>query len=132
VAAASGVFLTPTKPIVGLNVFRHESGVHVDGMLKDPSTYESIDPAPLGRQHQFLLGKHSGRGLVETLLAREGVEAPPEVVLRILERVKFAKSSRDKSPFLEMAESLRRFWGLHLSFGEDHFWEIAREEIAKN
>jgi isopropylmalate/homocitrate/citramalate synthase len=132
VAAASGIFLTPTKPVVGLNVFRHESGVHVDGMLKDPSTYESIDPAPLGRQHQFLLGKHSGRGLVETLLATEGIEAPPEVVMRILERVKLAKSSRDKSPFLEMAESLRQFWGRHLSFGEDQFWEIAREELSKN
>ncbi|MGH9752639.1 MAG: LeuA family protein, partial [Blastocatellia bacterium] len=131
VAAASGVFLTPTKPIVGLNVFRHESGVHVDGMLKDPSTYESIDPASLGRTHEFLLGKHSGRGLVETLLAREGIKAAPEVVLRILERVKFAKSSRDKSPFPEMAERLRQFWSNHLSFGEDQFWEIAREELAK-
>jgi Isopropylmalate/homocitrate/citramalate synthases len=131
VAAASGVFLTPTKPIVGLNVFRHESGVHVDGMLKDPSTYESIDPAPLGRRHQFLLGKHSGRGLVETLLASEGIEAAPEVVMRILERVKFAKSSRDKSPFLDMEERLRQFWGNHLSFGEDQFWEIAREELAR-
>jgi isopropylmalate/homocitrate/citramalate synthase len=132
VAAASGVFLTPTKPIVGLNVFRHESGVHVDGMLKDLSTYESIDPAPLGREHEYLLGKHSGRGLVEKLLASEGIEAAPEVVLRILERVKLAKSSRDKSPFLEMAESLRHFWSYHLSFGEDQFWEIAREELAKS
>jgi len=101
-------------------------------MLKDPSTYESIDPAPLGRQHQYLLGKHSGRGLVETLLASEGIKAAPEVVLRILERVKLAKSSRDKSSFLDMDESLRQFWGRHLSFGEDQFWEIAREELAKN
>ena len=52
--------------------------------------------------------------------------------LRILERVKLAKSSRDKSPFLDMSESLRQFWGRHLSFGEDQFWEIAREELAKN
>jgi homocitrate synthase NifV len=126
---ASGLFLSPTKPVVGLNVFRHESGVHVDGMLKDPSTYESIDPAPLGRQHEFLLGKHSGRGLVETLLAREGIEATPQVVLRILERVKHAKSSRDKGPFQEMAERLRQFWSYHLSFSEDQFWEIAREEL---
>jgi isopropylmalate/homocitrate/citramalate synthase len=132
VAVASGVFLSPTKPVVGLNVFRHESGVHVDGMLKDPSTYESIDPAPLGREHEYLLGKHSGRGLVETLLAREGIEATPEVVLRILERVKLAKSSRDKGPFLEMSERLQQFWSYHLSFGEDQFWEIAREELKNS
>lgn len=129
VASASGVFLTPTKPVVGLNVFRHESGVHVDGMLKDPSTYESINPEQLGRRHQFLLGKHSGRGLVEVLLAREGIEAPPEVITRILERVKSAKVSRDKTPFREMTERLQQFWSDHLSFSEDQFREIAREEL---
>jgi isopropylmalate/homocitrate/citramalate synthase len=48
VARASGMFIIPTKPVVGNNVFRHESGVHVDGMLKDLSTYESISPAALG------------------------------------------------------------------------------------
>ena len=129
VALFSGVFLAPTKPVVGLNVFRHESGVHVDGMLKDPSTYESINPAQLGRHHQFLLGKHSGRGLIELLLAREGIEAPSEVITRILERVKSAKVSSDKAPFREMTERLQQFWAHHLSFSEDHFWVIAREEL---
>jgi isopropylmalate/homocitrate/citramalate synthase len=129
VALASGVFLTPTKPIVGLNVFRHESGVHVDGMLKDPSTYESIDPEQLGQKHQYLLGKHSGRGLIEMLLMGEGIQAHPEVITRILERVKSAKISRDKTSFAEMTEQLQHFWSHHLSFSEDLFWEIAREEL---
>jgi isopropylmalate/homocitrate/citramalate synthase len=129
VAKASGVFFMPTKPIVGLNVFRHESGVHVDGMLKDPSTYESIKPESLGCHHQFLLGKHSGRGLVEKLLARRGMELLPETVGHILERVKRAKESRSKAPFAEMWERLKRFWSEHLSFSEEEFWGIVEEEL---
>lgn len=128
VAAYSGVFLTPTKPIVGLNVFRHEAGVHVDGMLKDLSTYESIDPAKLGRRHEFLLGKHSGRGLIELLLLERGISADPEAVDRILERVKAAKELRSKEPFAEMSERLSKFWNEHLSFSEEEFWRIVEEE----
>jgi isopropylmalate/homocitrate/citramalate synthase len=130
VAIASGVFFPPTKPIVGMNVFRHESGVHVDGMLKDHSTYESISPEGLGRQHEFVLGKHSGRGLVETLLAGRNIEAKPETVARILKRIKQAKEARDKTPFLETAQNLNRFWAEHLSFPEADFWTIAHEELA--
>jgi len=131
VAALSGVFLAPTKPVVGLNVFRHESGVHVDGMLKDPSTYESIDPAKLGRRHQFLLGKHCGRGLIETLLANRGWVAGSDTVDRILERVKTAKESRSKAPFAEMWERLSRFWSEHLSFSDEEFWKIVEEEMEQ-
>ena len=113
-----------------MNVFRHESGVHVDGMLKDHSTYESISPEGLGRQHEFVLGKHSGRGLVEMLLAGRNIEAKPETVARILKRIKQTKEARDKTPFLEMAENLTRFWAGHLSFPEADFWKIAHEELA--
>lgn len=131
VACTSGVFLMPTKPIVGLNVFRHESGVHVDGMLKDPSTYESINPEDLGRRHEFILGKHSGRGLIEKLLADNGVAAEPEAIGRILDRIKHSKVSRDKATFFELSARLKQFWSEHLSFGEEEFWRIADEELGR-
>lgn len=131
VALASGVFLAPTKPIVGLNVFRHESGVHVDGMLKDPSTYESIAPEKLGRHHEFLLGKHSGRGLVETKLAGRNLKLDPDKIDRILQRVKVAKESRNKAPFAEMAQILTRFCSQQLSFSELEFWQIVKEEMIE-
>jgi isopropylmalate/homocitrate/citramalate synthase len=130
VAIASGVFFSPTKPIVGMNVFRHESGVHVDGMLKDVSTYQSISPEGLGSRHEYVLGKHSGRGLVEVLLASRNIEAAPETVARILKRIKQTKEARDKTPFQEMADNLTRFWTDHLSFSEADFWKIAQEELA--
>jgi isopropylmalate/homocitrate/citramalate synthase len=131
VARASGVFITPTKPVVGFNAFRHESGVHVDGMLKDASTYESISPIPLGRSHEFLLGKHSGRGLIEARLAEKGIAVSPEASLRILERVKATKVASDKGPVRAMAERLTEFWSRHLSFSDEEFWTIVQEESSR-
>jgi isopropylmalate/homocitrate/citramalate synthase len=131
VARASGVFLTPTKPVVGFNVFRHESGVHVDGMMKDPSTYESISPAPLGRVHEMLIGKHSGSALIEARLAAKGIATSPEVTMRILERVKAAKVSTNKGPVRAMAERLNEFWSRYLSFSEEEFWTIVINEMTR-
>ncbi|MFZ2393745.1 homocitrate synthase [Rhodoferax sp.] len=60
VERASGRLVAANKSIVGDAVFTHESGIHVDGLFKNPSTYESFDPAELGRNRQTVLGKHSG------------------------------------------------------------------------
>jgi isopropylmalate/homocitrate/citramalate synthase len=131
VARASGIFLTPTKPVVGFNVFRHESGVHVDGMLKDPSTYESICPKSLGRVHELLIGKHSGCGLIEARLAAKGIATTPELALRILERIKAVKVSTNKGPMRAMAMRLNEFWSRYLSFSEEEFWTIVTHEMTR-
>jgi isopropylmalate/homocitrate/citramalate synthase len=131
VAHASGMFIIPTRPVVGYNVFRHESGVHVDGMLKDPSTYESIAPQPLGKSHEFVLGKHSGTGLVDVRLAEKGIAASPELSQRILERVKAVKVATNKAPLRVMATRLTELWSRHLSFSDEEFWRIVYEELAR-
>jgi len=52
----------PNKAIVGENAFAHEAGIHQDGYLKNPSTYEIISPASVGvPESRLVLGKHSGR-----------------------------------------------------------------------
>jgi 2-isopropylmalate synthase len=61
VAELTGYDVSPNKPIVGANAFAHEAGIHQDGMLKDPRTYQIIDPAELGTTVTLPLGKHSGR-----------------------------------------------------------------------
>lgn len=131
VAQASGMFIVPTKPVVGYNVFRHESGVHVDGMLKDPSTYESICPKPLGRTHELLLGKHSGSGLVEVMLAEKGISSTPDLNHRILERVKAVKVATNKGPLRVMAARLTELWSRQLSFSEEEFWAIVYDEMSR-
>ena len=131
VARASGVFVVPTKPVVGFNVFRHESGVHVDGMLKDPSTYESISPDPLGRTHELLLGKHSGRGLIEARLAAKGIVSTPELTQRILDRVKATKVATNKGPMRAMAERLTELWSRYLAFSDEDLWAIVYDEMSR-
>ncbi len=73
VARASGRAVAFNKSIVGDAVFTHESGIHIDGLLKNPSTYESFDPAELGRQRRTVLGKHSGSQAVRQAYGALGV-----------------------------------------------------------
>ncbi|MEQ1558788.1 MAG: homocitrate synthase [Methyloglobulus sp.] len=60
VASASGDAIGSRKSLIGKNVFSHEAGIHVDGLLKDLNNYQGVDPALVGRSHKLVLGKHSG------------------------------------------------------------------------
>lgn len=68
VAAACRQATVPWQPIVGANVFAHESGIHVNAMLKDSSTFEPFPPEEVGGERRYVLGKHSGRALIESIL----------------------------------------------------------------
>ncbi len=66
VAKASHRPLPVSKPVVGERVFAHESGLHADGVIKDPHNYEGFDPAEVGLTRSIVVGKHSGTsGLIE-------------------------------------------------------------------
>jgi homocitrate synthase NifV len=75
VARASGRAIPEGKAIVGAAVFTHESGIHVDGLLKDTRAYQALDPALLGRRHAIVLGKHSGLSSIQQALDGCGLEA---------------------------------------------------------
>jgi 2-isopropylmalate synthase len=58
----TGVPVQPNKAIIGRNAFAHEAGIHQDGMLKNPLTYEIMTPQSVGvPDSKLVLGKHSGR-----------------------------------------------------------------------
>ena len=62
VSSLTGIHVQPNKAIVGENAFRHEAGIHQDGILKKKSTYEIINPESIGlTESKLVLGKHSGR-----------------------------------------------------------------------
>jgi homocitrate synthase NifV len=73
VAKASGRPIPPNKSIVGDAVFTHESGIHVDGLIKNPRNYEGFSPAEVGREHRTVLGKHSGSHSVIDAYAKIGL-----------------------------------------------------------
>ncbi|VVM04538.1 homocitrate synthase NifV [Methylacidimicrobium cyclopophantes] len=74
VAEISGRPIPEAKSIVGGSVFTHESGIHVDGLLKDPWNYQAFDPKELGRTHELVLGKHSGPRAIQWGYRRLGVD----------------------------------------------------------
>ena len=65
VAQAGGLPMPRNKAIVGKNVFAHESGIHGQGVLKEPSTYEIFPPELVGGKRYMVIGKHSGKAMVE-------------------------------------------------------------------
>jgi homocitrate synthase NifV len=69
VASAAARAIPLNKAIVGEHVFTHESGIHVDGLLKDQRTYQALDPRLLGRANRIVIGKHSGLAAITSLLA---------------------------------------------------------------
>ncbi len=74
VARYSGAEVGRAQPIVGRDVFTHESGIHVDGILKSRACYEALSPKTLGRKHRFVLGKHSGLAGLRHELTYLGVQ----------------------------------------------------------
>jgi 2-isopropylmalate synthase len=64
----------PNKAVVGANAFAHEAGIHQDGILKNPLTYQVISPEAVGvPKHRLVLGKHSGRNALRSRLGDLGV-----------------------------------------------------------
>ena len=107
VAEASGRRVEAGKSIVGDAVFTHESGLHVDGLLKDRRTYEPFDPAELGRSHRTVLGKHSGSHAVISAYAQLGFVLDGVQAGAVLARIREHATQVKRSP--TVAE-LERFY----------------------
>ncbi|MFH1346586.1 MAG: homocitrate synthase [Pseudomonadota bacterium] len=88
VAAAAALTIPLNKAIVGDHVFTHESGIHVDGLLKDQRTYQSLDPMLFGRANRIVIGKHSGLSAITSLLSDLQLPASAEEQRGILARVR--------------------------------------------
>lgn len=85
----TGMIVQPNKAIVGEHAFRHESGIHQDGMLKESSTYEIIKPETIGATASTLvLGKHSGRHALGQKLNQLGYDLTREELATAFERFK--------------------------------------------
>lgn len=88
VAQASGRIIPVWKAIVGVNVFAHESGIHADGVLKNPLNYEAFSPEEVGLQRQLVIGKHSGRASILAKFREYGIELSEEEAEAILRHVR--------------------------------------------
>jgi homocitrate synthase NifV len=112
VAHAARDTIPRAKPIVGADIFTHESGIHVAGLLSDVRTYQGLDPAMLGRQHKVVIGKHSGLAALRSICASAGIDLDGKAGAALLARVKaIAKLTKSLVP-------------------EGRVRQLAREEIS--
>jgi D-citramalate synthase len=88
VSRLTGVPLPVNKAVVGEMAFTHESGIHAHGVMREPSTYESIKPEQIGRKRRIVLGKHSGSASVEAALNELNYKADETQIREILKRIK--------------------------------------------
>ncbi|WP_176238045.1 homocitrate synthase [Candidatus Hakubella thermalkaliphila] len=88
VAQASGRTIPVWKAIVGVNVFAHESGIHADGVLKNPLNYEAFSPEEVGLQRQLVIGKYSGKASILAKFREYGIELSEEEAEVILRHVR--------------------------------------------
>jgi 2-isopropylmalate synthase len=84
----TGVPVAPNKAVVGANAFAHEAGIHQDGILKNPLTYEIISPEAVGvPKRSLVLGKHSGRNALRSALVEIGYDPSVEELDECYKRV---------------------------------------------
>jgi homocitrate synthase NifV len=116
VACASGYAVPPWKAIVGDNVFAHESGIHAHGVLSNPNTYEPFSPEEVGRERQLVVGKHSGRHLLDSLLKQYDITLSAEEIQLLLEQVRQisveVKRSLTPEELLNLVKQKEAFHGI--------------------
>jgi methanogen homocitrate synthase len=105
VADRSGVAIHPNFPVVGSNVFSHESGIHVKAVMEDPATYEPYPPELVGQRRTLALGKHTGQAHVKAVLQGQNVKLPEAQVDAVTLRLKELGERKGQVTFEE-------FWQL--------------------
>ncbi len=98
VEKASGRSVAWQKSIVGAGVFTHEAGIHVDGLMKDRRNYQGLDPAELGRDHQLVLGKHSGGKMLRSSYRDLNIELLDWQVPVLLSQLRVLVTATKRSP----------------------------------
>lgn len=85
----TGIVVQPNKAIVGANAFAHEAGIHQDGVLKHPMTYEIMKPDMVGIvSNKLVIGKHSGRHAFRQKLADLGYDLGDKELDRLFKKFK--------------------------------------------
>ncbi|MBC8353097.1 MAG: 2-isopropylmalate synthase [Planctomycetes bacterium] len=89
VSSVTGIQVQRNKAIVGRNAFAHEAGIHQDGMLKEPTTYEIMRPEDVGfTKTDLVLGKHSGRAALADRANTLGYRLTGEQLQAVFEEFK--------------------------------------------
>ena len=111
----SGLPVAGGEPIIGHNVFTHETGIHTAGITIHPAIYQVVQPEMVGGELRFLFGKHSGAVAIEAVLQRNeakltrgGVSITPKLVQTLLKLIKDIRERRASNA--DHAEEIRQYY----------------------
>jgi 2-isopropylmalate synthase len=113
----SGIGIPPTQPVVGENVFSHESGIHSHGVIKNSATFEPgiMTPEMVGHRRRLTLGKHVGRHAVRQMLTDVHVEPNDAQLDIIVEKVKTIASKGKRVTDADLYEIAESVMGIELN-----------------
>ncbi|MBN2368691.1 homocitrate synthase [Candidatus Woesearchaeota archaeon] len=109
VEKASGFFTAPNKTIIGQNAFSHKSGVHTNGVIKNPKTYEAFDPEIVGMERKIIIDKYTGKAAVKSKLDEYNIKVDEEGLKKIVMEIKKIGDDRKilhDADIIEIAERI--------------------------
>src|SRR5687768_14560291 len=103
VSRLTGYAVQPNKAVVGRNAFAHESGIHQDGVLKERTTYEIMNPTDVGLDsNSIVLGKHSGRHALRDALEQLGFKVEGNALNQAFKRFKEVADKKKQVTALDL------------------------------
>lgn len=104
----SGIPMPPNFPITGDYAFVHKAGIHVAGILNDPSTYEFMPPQTFGRNRDYVIDKYTGKHALKDRFEKLGVKLSDSELDQVLAKIKANPSARfyRDVDLLELAENV--------------------------
>ncbi len=109
----AGLKISLHQPLIGENVFSHESGMHIAAILNQPVTYECIPPEMVGHTRHLLMGKHTGGTYIKKRLEEKNIKASPMELRTLLQEIKVLGEFKGK-------------------VSEEEFWKIVEMVLGVN
>ncbi|MCP3926209.1 MAG: homocitrate synthase [Desulfobacterales bacterium] len=112
----SGIKTNKLKPVTGKNINVHESGIHCNGMLKNPLSFQPFNPEEFGlEQAIFVAGKHSGLNGLKHILEKKGIIPSENYVRKLIKKIKFDLESNSGFKVEELVDMDKIYEEIELS-----------------
>lgn len=90
------VQISPIDPITGKYCFKHTPGIHGAGVLKNPSSFEPIDPRKVGQTREFVLGRYTGRHVVDRFYKDIGIDLDFQQLVKVTDEIKLLSRKKKR------------------------------------
>jgi homocitrate synthase NifV len=110
ILSSMGIEVPRDKAIIGSSAFDHESGIHVDGVGKNPSLYEAYQPEAVGLARKTIIGKHSGTTALKQKFSQWNITLSQTEAVQMLEHVREIATTQ-KGAVTD--GQLRNLYGVH-------------------